>query len=188
MLKNIDNFIHRQAGSFMKKYEEKETSNQVEWWRVGYGDYSLDQTIDWSVFGDVADEEATIEGFLIFSINQLLEIRKAKSDLQKNQVPIIVVDFGSTQAHSMVRLVEKFKQQIADGDLVLVCTNLSHQPNQKKEAAHYDGYADKNVAQINEDAVPGYYRKANQINWLLGRAGSFNFISKRWAGKSVATG
>lgn len=143
-------------------------STEVEWWRVGYGNYRTEQAVGIKTFGRVEQEEASIEGFLSFSISRLLSDR-AKNTSEQTKAPVIIMDFGSTQAHSMVRLAKKFEQQIASGELILVCTNLTHQPNKEEEAKVFDVY-EGSVAQVNEDAVPGYYDAAKLINWINGRA------------------
>lgn len=146
---------------------EERTDN----WRVHYGDYRLTVAVDTTVFGSEVDYELTHEGFLDFMTNSFLEERRQK---QKNSPvllpPIMILDFGSTQAHTMAAFVTLHSQAIENGELMVLCSNLAYEPDKEEEEKQYDGDESLQVSDVNEARVPNYYEVVKRIKWLKGRA------------------
>lgn len=152
---------------------EDEPSGNTEWWRVGYGNYRAYSMLDMTLSGnqkEIEQSHQNVEEFISLSIQHHLEKRRQKiKETNQTQPPVIIMDFGSTQAHSMVRLAQQYDRQIKAGELILVCTNLKHQPDEKAELEYFDGYEGTSVGELNKKTLPDYYTLAKNIRWLNGR-------------------
>ena len=114
-----------------------------------------------------------LENFLIQSVGELLT---------SNHHPVIVLDFGSTQAYSLARIARKFEEQVANGELILVASNLSYKPSEEEELKVKDELEGVSVKEMNKRAIPEYYKYANMIVWVNGRAEDLTTMSVKGVG------
>ena len=145
--------------------EAVDNINNIEWARVGYGDYSYNWIINPNYFDKLSKEELDqldLESFLTDSIKKLLESVSDK--------PVIVMDFGATQGHTLVRLARDFSNEIENNRLILIASNLTHLPDEKLESEFMDGYYGSSISNINNEAVPDYYEHAKKVVFVNGKA------------------
>lgn len=156
-------------------------------WRHSYGNYLKGGGL-FSMLNK-EEREFTTEG-LIFQITQdRIAARRelVSSPDSSNLPPVITMDFGSTNAHTMVRLAKQFEREIRAGELVIVCTNLEDfKPNEEADRRKYDGSVKLSVADYNNQEISDYYLFVNLITWIKGEAKDIQSLtvtdmtSKEW--------
>lgn len=70
------------------------------------------------------DKLSEIETTLLTQIQTLVAARQDESDVR----PVVCIDIGGMNAISLLRISEHLKQQIADGQVELITTNLGYSP------------------------------------------------------------
>lgn len=129
--------------------KRKVRKQRCEIWNYSSGRY-LDPLF-WEEFEEGVVNLVELRGVELAMLDQIARVAERKSNDNEGS-PVVVVDFGGMHGFSMIRLAAVLTQEVAQGKVVFVVTNLGRNPGysslEKNALAHTASWEDLRLFSI----------------------------------------